>query len=160
VRRIVAGVDPALPILRQEALSDQMAVALLPQRLALLVSGGLGLVALLLALLGIYGVTAYGVSQRTREIGVRIALGAPRAHVLGLVLRQGLVLAGVGVLLGALAAFGATRALRGLLYGVAPADAVALGGAAALLALAALVASWVPARRAARLDPVIALRAE
>jgi predicted permease len=160
VRRIVAGVDPALPILRQEALSDQMAVALLPQRLALLVSGGLGLVALLLALLGIYGVTAYGVSQRTREIGVRLALGAPRTHVLGLVLRQGLVLAGVGVLLGALAGFGATRALRGLLYGVAPADAVALGGAAALLALAALVASWVPARRAARVDPVIALRAE
>jgi predicted permease len=160
VRRIVAGVDPALPILRQEVLGDQMAVALLPQRLALIVSGGLGFVALLLALLGIYGVTAYGVSQRTREIGVRIALGAPRAHVLGLVLRQGLVLAGVGVLLGALAAFGATRALRGLLYGVAPADAVALGGAAALLALAALVASWVPARRAARLDPVMALRAE
>lgn len=160
VRRIVAGVDPALPILRQEALSDQMAVALLPQRLALLVSGGLGLVALLLALLGIYGVTAYAVAQRTREIGVRIALGAPRAHVLGLVLRQGLVLAGVGVLVGALAGFGATRALRGLLYGVAPSDAVALGGAAALLALAALVASWVPARRAAGVDPVIALRSE
>ena len=160
VRRIVAGVDPALPILRQEALTDQMAVALLPQRLALFVSGGLGLVALLLALLGIYGVTAYGVTQRTREIGVRIALGAPRAHVLALVLRQGLALAGIGVLLGALAAFGATGLLRGLLYGVAPADAVALGGAAALLALAALAASWVPARRAARLDPVIALRSE
>src|SRR5579859_1713137 len=160
VGRIVAAVDPALPILRQEALRDQMAVALLPQQLALFVSGGLGLVALLLALLGIYGVTAYGVSQRTREIGVRIALGAPRGHVLGLVLRQGLVLAGVGVLLGALAAFGATGLLRGLLYGVAPADVVALGGAAVLLALAALAASWVPARRAARLDPVIALRSE
>jgi len=114
----------------------------------------------LLALLGIYGVTAYGVTQRTREIGVRIALGAPRAHVLGLVLRQGLVLAGVGVLVGALAAFGATQALRGLLYGVAPSDAVALGGAATLLVSAALAASWVPARRAARLDPVVALRAE
>ena len=160
VGRIVAGIDPALPILRQEALSDEMGVALLPQRLALFVSGGLGVVALLLALLGIYGVTAYGVSQRTREIGVRIALGAPRGHVLGLVLRQGLVLAGIGVVLGALAAFGATGLLRGLLFGVAPADVVALGGAAVLLAVAALAASWVPARRAARLDPVIALRSE
>ena len=160
VRRIVGAVDPALPILRQEALTDQMAVALLPQRLVLFVSGGLGLVALLLALLGIYGVTAYGVSQRTREIGVRIALGAPRGHVLGLVLRQGLVLAGIGVVLGALAAFGATGLLRGLLFGVAPADVVALGSAAVLLAMAALAASWIPARRAARLDPVIALRSE
>ena len=160
VRRIVSGVDPALPILQQEALSDQMAVALLPQRLALFVSGGLGIVALLLALLGIYGVTAYAVAQRTREIGVRIALGAPRSRVLALVVRQGLVLAGIGVLVGAVVAVGATRLLRGLLYGVAPADMVALGGAAALLVLAALAASWVPARRAARVDPVIALRAE
>jgi len=160
VRRIVTGVDPALPILRQEALGEQMAVALLPQRLALFVSGGLGIVALLLALLGIYGVTAYAVAQRTREIGVRVALGAPRSHVLLLVLRQGLLLAGFGVVVGALAAFGATRLLRGLLYGVAPVDAVALGGAAGALALAALAASWVPARRAAGLDPVIALRTE
>ena len=160
VRRIVAEVDPALPILRQEALRDQMAVALFPQRVALFVSGGLGMVALLLALLGIYGVTAYAVARRTRELGVRIALGAPRTHVLALVVRQGLVLAGVGVLLGALVAVGATRLLRGLLYGVAPVDAVALGGAAALLALTALAASWVPARRAAGLDPVTALRAE
>ena len=160
VRRVVAGVDPALPILRQEELSDQMAVALLPQWLALYVSGGLGVVALLLALLGIYGVTAYAVAQRTREIGVRIALGAPRGRVLLLVLRQGLVLAGCGVLAGAVAAVGVTRLLGNLLYGVAPADAVALGGAAAALALAALVASWVPARRAAGVDPTVALRAE
>ncbi|MGE5744457.1 MAG: ABC transporter permease, partial [Gemmatimonadota bacterium] len=160
VRGIVAGVDPALPILRQGALAEQTATALFPQRIALLVSGGLGVVALLLALLGIYGVTAYGVVQRTREIGVRVALGAQRSHVVTLVLRQGLVLAGIGVTAGALVALAATRLIRGLLYGVGSTDVVALGGAAALLALAALVASWVPARRAARLDPVIALRSE
>jgi predicted permease len=160
VRRIVAGVDPALPILRQQALSEQAAVALLPQRIALFVSGGLGVVALLLALLGIYGVTAYAVAQRTREIGVRVALGAQRSHVIALVLRRGLLLAGLGVMLGALAAFGVTRLLGGLLYGVPPTDPLALGGAAALLALTALAASWIPAQRAARLDPVIALRSE
>jgi predicted permease len=160
VRRIVAGVDPALPILREQALSEQAAVALLPQRIALFVSGGLGVVALLLALLGIYGVTAYAVARRTREIGVRVALGAQRSDVIALVLRQGLVLAGWGVMLGALAAFGVTRLLGGLLYGVPPTDALALGAAAALLALTALGASWIPARRAARLDPVIALRSE
>jgi predicted permease len=160
VRGIVSGVDPALPILRQGALGEQMATALFPQRVALLVSGGLGIVALLLALLGIYGVTAYAVTQRTREIGVRVALGAQRFHVLRLVLRQGLVLAGLGVTVGALVALGASRLIRGLLYGVGSADVVALGGAAALLALAALAASWIPARRAARLDPVMALRSE
>jgi predicted permease len=160
VRAIVSGVDPALPILRQEALSEQTAGALFPQRIALLVSGGLGVVALLLALLGIYGVTAYGVVQRTREIGLRVALGAQRPHVVALVLRQGLGLAGIGVTAGALVALAATRLIRGLLYGVASTDVVALGGSAALLALAALVASWIPARRAARLDPVIALKSE
>lgn len=160
VRGIVSRVDPALPILRQEALSEETDGALFPQRVALLVSGGLGVVALLLALLGIYGVTAYGVVQRTREIGVRVALGAQRSHVITLVLRQGLVLAGIGVTAGALVALAATRLIRGLLYGVASTDVVALGGAAALLAFAALVASWIPARRAARLDPVIALRSE
>jgi predicted permease len=160
VRGIVSGVNPALPVLRQGALTEQTATALFPQRIALLVAGGLGVVALLLVLLGIYGVTAYAVTQRTREIGVRVALGAQRSHVLTLVLRQGLVLAGIGVVAGALVALAAARLIQGLLYGVGSADVVALGGAATLLALAALVASWIPARRAARLDPVIALRSE
>lgn len=160
VRRIVAAVNPALPILRQQSMEQQTANALFPQRVALLVSGGLGLVALLLALLGIYGVTAFDVTQRTREIGVRVAVGAQRRHVLALVLRHGLVLASCGVVVGSLAAVAATRLLRGLLYGVQPADGVALGGAAGLLVLAALLASWIPARRALRLDPVLALRSE
>jgi putative ABC transport system permease protein len=160
VRRIVANIDPTLPILRQQTMPEQTATSLFPQRLALYVSGGLGLVALLLVLIGIYGVTAFSVAQRTREIGVRVALGAQRSHVLGMVVRQGLVLAGIGVMLGSFAVFAATRLIRDLLYGVPPTDGVAFGAAAALLALAALVASWIPARRAARLDPVIALRSD
>jgi ABC-type antimicrobial peptide transport system permease subunit len=127
---------------------------------ALYVSGGLGTVALLLALLGIYGVTAFSVVQRTREIGVRMALGAQRSHVLGLVLRQGVVLAAVGVVVGSLAAFGATRLIANLLYGVPPTDVIAFGGAALALAVAAVAASWIPARRAAQVDPIIALRSE
>ncbi len=160
VRRIVATIDPTLPILRQQTMTEQTATSLFPQRLALYVSGGLGAVALLLVLIGIYGVTAFSVAQRTREIGVRVALGAQRSHVLAMVVRQGLVLVGIGVTLGSLAAFAATRLIRDLLYGVPPTDGMALGGAAALLVLAALVASWIPGRRAARLDPVIALRTE
>jgi len=160
VRRIVAGIDPSLPILRQQTMPEQTATSLFPQRLALYVSGGLGLVALLLVLIGIYGVTAFSVAQRTREIGVRVALGAQRSHVQAMVVRQGFVLVGIGVLLGSLAAFAATRLIRDLLYGVPPTDGVAFGAAAALLALAALFASWIPARRAARLDPVIALRTD
>jgi predicted permease len=160
IRRIVADVDPALPIVRQQTMNEQTVTSLFPQRVALYVSGSLGVVALLLALLGIYGVTAFTVAQRTREIGVRVALGAQRSHVLGLVLRQGIVLAGIGVTVGSLAAFGATRLIGSMLYGVAPTDVVAFGTAATLLACAALVASWFPARRAARVDPMIAIRSE
>jgi predicted permease len=160
IRLSVAALDRNLPILDQRTMEEHAATSLFPQRIALWVAASLGGVALLLALLGIYGVTAYSVTQRTREIGVRVALGAQRAHVLGLVLKQGVVLAGVGVAIGAVAALGITRLLQSLLYGIAPTDLVAFGGAATLLAAAALAASWVPARRAARVDPVIALRSE
>jgi predicted permease len=160
IRRLVQEMDARLPVLRQQTMEEQTATSLFPQLLALYVSGGLGTVALLLALLGIYGVTAFSVSQRTREIGVRVALGAQRSHVLGLVLRQGVALAVVGVVMGSLAAVGATRLIASLLYGVPPTDVVAFGGAAIALGLAAVVASWVPARRAAGVDPIVALRNE
>ena len=160
IRRLVQDVDARLPILRQQTMEEQTATSLFPQRVALYVSGGLGTVALLLALLGIYGVTAFSVSQRTREIGVRVALGAQRSHVLGLVLRQGVVLAAVGVLVGSLAAFGVTRLIANLLYGVPATDVIAFGGAAVALGLAAVAASWVPARKAAGVDPIIALRSQ
>ena len=160
LRRLVADIDRNLPVLDQRTMEEQGATQLFPQRVALWVAACLGGVALLLALLGIYGVTAYSVAQRTREIGVRVALGAQRAHVLGLVLRQGVVLVAIGVAIGAAMAAGATRVLSSLLYGVPPTDLVAFTGAAALLALAAIAASWLPARRAAAVDPVIALRSE
>ena len=160
IRQLVAELDPALPILNARSLEEHASMSLFPQRIALYTAGSLGGVALLLALLGIYGVTAYGVAQRTREIGVRMALGAPRGNVLALVLRQGVVLAGMGVGVGAVIAFGATRLLGALLYGVPATDVTAFLGAAVLLVIAAIAASWVPARRAAAVDPVVALRAE
>jgi predicted permease len=160
VRRLIADIDRNLPILDQRSMVEQAATSLFPQRVALWVAASLGGVALLLALLGIYGVIAYSVTQRRREIGVRVALGAQRGHVLGLILRQGFVLAGMGIAIGALVAVAATRLLSSLLYGVQPTDAIAFIGPAAMLGLAALVASWLPAMRAARVDPVIALRSD
>jgi putative ABC transport system permease protein len=160
IKQLVSELDPALPILDQRTMDDQVATSLFPQRVVLWVAATLASVALLLALLGIYGVVAFSVAQRTREIGVRVALGAQRAEVLSLVLRQGAVLAGIGVAVGALGALAVTRLLASLLYGIPATDLVAFGAAAGLLAAAALAASWIPARRAAAIDPVIALRSE
>jgi predicted permease len=160
MRRMVADVDRALPVLDTRALEEQIGVSLFPQRIALWVAASLGAVALLLALLGIYGVTALSVAQRTREIGVRTALGARTGQIRGLVLKQGAVLAGIGVVLGALLAAAVTRALGALLYGIPPTDLIAFAAAASILMLAALAASWVPARRAASVNPVVALRSE
>ena len=160
IRRLVAELEPSLPVLDQQPLAEYTSIGLLPQRVALWVAGTLGGVALLLALLGIYGVTAYTVTQRTREIGIRMALGAERARVLGLVLRQGVLLAGFGILAGTTVAFGVTRLMRALLFGLPSTDVIAFGGAALLLLAAALLASLVPARRAAGVEPSVALRTE
>jgi putative ABC transport system permease protein len=116
--------------------------------------------ALLLASVGIYGVLAYSVSQRTREIGIRIALGATGGDVARLVLRQGLLLASAGVVIGAGAAFALTRWMESLIYGVSPTDPVTFTSVALLLVGIALLASYVPARRAVRVDPMQSLRAE
>jgi ABC-type antimicrobial peptide transport system permease subunit len=117
-------------------------------------------VALVLGLVGIYGVISYVVSQRTREIGVRMALGASAPVVRGMVVRQGVVLAGLGVTLGLIASAWLSRVLGSLLFGVSAKDPVTYGGVAAALALVAVLASWLPARRAAAVDPAIALRSE
>ena len=123
-------------------------------------SGSLGLVGVLLAAIGIYGVTAYAVTRRTREIGIRMALGARRADVVAMVLRQGIRLAVIGSAIGLLLAAGASQVLVGFLFGVPPLDPVIFGGAAALFAVVGLAACYVPARRATQVDPLAALRCE
>src|SRR5262249_6111638 len=113
-----------------------------------------------LALIGLYGLISYSVSERTREVGIRMALGAQRGDVLGLVMREGARLALIGVGLGLLAALGLTRLMRSLLFGVSAVDPIIFGSVALLLSLVALVACLIPARRAMRTDPVVALRYE
>ena len=119
-----------------------------------------GAVALALAGLGLYGVTAYGVTRRTREIGVRVALGAAERDVVRLFVREGLQLAGRGVMWGALPAVAATYALSGMFVGVFPVDPLTLMGSAAMLTGTTLLAAYLPARRATRVDPLVALRTE
>jgi predicted permease len=160
VRALLREMSPNLPLTVAMPLSDVTAIGLIPQRVVAAVAGSLGIVGLVLAAIGIYGVTAYAVSRRTREIGIRVALGADEGRVLRLVLRQGLVLAGTGVAIGSsLAALGSPL-LESLLYGVRGLDPLTFGAACALFAAVTLVATYIPARRAARIDPMVALRAE
>src|SRR5262249_45185539 len=131
-----------------------------PVRASAWLVGAVGLMALALAAIGLYGVIAYSVARRTREIGIRIALGAQPAGVLGLVMRQGLVVAASGLAAGCLLAAGAARSLAGSLYGVTVGDPLSWLGAAAILLAVSALANLIPARRAARVDPSDALRIE
>lgn len=130
------------------------------ERFTMLLLGVFGVVALTLAAVGIYGMMSFGVRRRTREIGIRIALGAKPGDVLSLVVGQGMRLAVLGLAAGVAAAFVATRVMRGLLYGVSAVDPITFAGITLLLASIALCASWIPARRALATDPTTALRAE
>ena len=130
------------------------------RRFSMLLLGVFAGVALVLATIGIYGVMAYLVNQGTRELGIRLALGASQRNILSLVVRQGMVLAISGVTIGLAAAFLLTRLIRSLLFGVEATDPVTFVGIAFLLAMIALVASYIPAQRAARIDPLISLRCE
>jgi putative ABC transport system permease protein len=138
----------------------QIAATLYPMRVGASLLGGAGAIAMLLDAIGLYGVIAYSVSRRTREIGIRMALGSARAGVVRLIVRQGLTVAVVRLCVGFTMAVIVTRALSGVLYGVSAADPVAWGGAAAVLLSIAALANVVPARRAAQVDPNVALRAE
>jgi predicted permease len=160
IRRIVRSVDVHIPITYEKTIRQHMAIALWPSWMGAMLLGSLGLLAFILASMGVYGVMAYSVSQRTRELGIRMALGAQTSQVIQLVLRQGMSLAVIGLGLGLFAAFGSTRLAGSLLYGVNPSDPVIFVGVTSLLAFAAFAACYLPARRALQINPVTALRTE
>ena len=160
IRAEVKQMDASLPVANVRSMNDVVAAALATPRLTGFLLGVFAAIALALAAVGIYGVLAYLVSQRTHEIGIRLAIGADRSHVLGLVLLQGLGLAAVGIVAGLIGAFALTRLMQSLLYGVRPHDPITFVAVTAALLLIALMASVLPAWRAIRVSPVIALRAE
>jgi len=159
-RRALAQVDATLPLYSVRSMDEVVAGQAQGQQFLSALVGSFAGLAALLAAIGIYGVLSYLVTQRTREIGIRMSLGASRFRVLGGLLREGMTLTVVGLVLGAGGAFATGRVLASLLHEVKPGDPVVLIGTAALLAAVALIACYVPARRAARLDPMKALRYE
>jgi predicted permease len=160
LRRAVLELEPAIVFTDEGTEADLLQVTLGPTRIGALLLGAFGGLALVLAAIGLYGVVAYNVERRTREVGLRMALGAQRGDVLRLVLGQGLRLAFLGVGIGVLAAAFLARVLSSLLYGVSAVDPLAYAGAALVLLLVAFVANWLPARRATRIHPMVALRSE
>jgi putative ABC transport system permease protein len=160
VKAVVADLDKDLPIVNVRTMDELMTEAVAPPRFRTILVSMFALVGLLLAAIGIYGVMAYAVTERTHELGVRIALGADRGDVLRIVLGEAAWLAACGVGLGVAGALGATRLIQTLLFGVTPTDALTFAAIAILLAATALVASYIPARRAMRVDPMVALRYE
>jgi predicted permease len=160
IRGVVRDVDADQPVFQIRTLEESLATGMAPQRLAALLLGGFALVALLLAMIGIYGVVAYSAAQRTREIGLRMALGANRKDVLELVLGQGVLLMLIGVGLGLAGALALTRLMHSLLYGVGPTDLPTFVCVSLLLGAAVLLASYIPARQAMKVDPLVALRCE
>jgi predicted permease len=160
VGQIVKTLDPQLPAIRPVSLETDMQLSLLPARIGAAMLGAFGSLALILATVGIYGVASFAVGRRTREIGIRAALGAQRADVLRLVVGDSMRRVAIGLVVGVLAAAGLSRVLASQLYGVSVLDPITFIGTPVLLALVALVASWVPARRAVRVDPLIALRGQ
>ena len=158
-RGILRNLDPNM-LPRFRTLSEIFSSSLEARRFSLILVGIFSLTALVLALTGIYGVTAYAVAQRTREIGVRMALGASRQGILGMVLKQGAITGGIGVGLGVLGALALTRWMQSQLFGVSATDPATFLGVALLLILVSLIACWIPGRLAARVDPVVALRYE
>jgi predicted permease len=158
VGRVVRTLDPQLPAVRPMTLEADMQVALLPAKLGAALLGAFGSLALLLATVGIYGVASFAVARRTREIGIRAALGAQRADVLRLVISESMRRVVIGLVLGLAGALGLARVLASQLYGVGAVDPVTFVATPLVLGLVAFVASWIPARRAAMVDPLVALR--
>ena len=163
VRNAIHSIDPALPIYDARTLNEHMQTAVFAQRMAADLLGAMGVLALLLAAIGLYGVMAYAVSQRTQELGIRLALGASPGSLLNMIVSQGMQLTAIGLVIGlvlALAMFGSIGAVRTLLPGISPLDPLTFVGVPILLGVIALLATWIPGRRAGKVDPLVALRYE
>jgi putative ABC transport system permease protein len=157
-REAVQSIDPNLPVFNIRTMAGQLNNEVVTQRLSVILVGLFSVLALLLAAVGLHGVLAYSIAQRTREIGIRIALGAESQSILSLVVRQGLTIVGIGLAAGILSSMILTHLIRSLLYGVSGTDPVALLTSVGVLGLAAFLACLVPALRAIRINPIIALR--
>lgn len=149
-----------MPLMNVRTQDQQIAAATQQERIFVALTSSFGMLALALASVGIYGIMAYSVANRTNEIGIRLALGAQPQQVLAMVLREATWLSLAGIAIGLAAALVLARLVRSMLYGMTPADPISLGAGAAILIAAGLAASWIPARRAARIEPVEALRHE
>jgi putative ABC transport system permease protein len=160
IRRAVAALDPDLPVSDIRTLDERLDQSVAQPRVSMIVLGSFAVMALVLAAVGIYGVLSYTVAQRTRELGIRMALGAEPKSVMRLVVGQAMTPALIGVVLGLAGAWSATRLMSSLLFGVSATDPITFIAVALFLLGIAAIASWLPARRATRVDPLIALRAE
>ena len=160
LRKLVHELDPSVSVYSMKTLRQHMGTSLFPARMAAIALGSFGVLALILAAVGIYGVMSHVVAGRTREIGLRMALGAQLSDVQKLILKQGMFLAAIGSLGGLMVALGGARMMKSLLYGVSSSDPITFTCVALLLLNVALLACWIPARRASRVEPMIALRAE
>lgn len=160
VREAIRSVDPELPLAKVATLSALVDDSMAQPRFSMLLVASFGALAILLASIGLYGVISYSVAQRTREIGIRMALGAGRHEVFRMILGQGTKLAGLGIAIGVVAAFGAARMMTSFLYGVEADDPFTFAGVPLFLLAIALLACYIPARRAMRVDPMTALRDE
>ena len=160
LRKLVHELDPSVSVYSMKTLRQHMGTSLFPARMAAIALGSFGVLALILAAVGIYGVMSHVVAGRTREIGLRMALGAQLSDVQKLILKQGMFLAAIGSLGGLMVALGGARMMKSLLYGVSSSDPITFACVALLLLNVALLACWIPARRASRVEPMIALRAE
>jgi len=160
LRKTVSGLDKDVPLFRPRTLSEYASQSVSQPRFHAMLVGLFALIALLLAAAGIFGLTSYTVTQRTQEIGIRMALGAQRRDVLRLILGQGLRLLAIGIVVGFFGVFGLGHLLQSLLFGIGAHDTTTIIAVSAILSVVALLACWIPAMRAARVDPVIALRSE
>jgi len=160
LRNAVRQTGASLPLIALKTQAEETSEALSFQRLFARLTTIFGLLALLLAMIGLYGTIAYAVTRRTHEIGIRMALGAKPTNVLGMVLRQGITLTLIGVAFGVVATFGATRLISSMIFGVSPYDPLTFVAVAAILTIVALLACCIPARRAMKVDPMVALRYE